>query len=137
MSDWTAQAPKGISFDDENALINTLRRLARAAGLKVVQSRSLDQETRSSADLALERNGELLLFAKRRKLDNTKARVDVDRRPKPRHILLEKNGHYGVFCGLRLSLPRKKRMATLNPWKVLKPLAANFTSWIKAFVPSA
>ena len=44
---------------------------------------------------------------------------------------------YRVLCGLRSSLPRKKRMAILNAANRRNPRARALINWIWAFSPSA
>ncbi len=88
--DWAGEAPDGVDFNPENGLIDELKRMADGVGLRVVPQDELDPETRSLTDLVLAREQRRLLFAKRRKLDNRRARIDVDSRPRPRHVLLEK-----------------------------------------------
>ena len=89
-TDGTGQTPEGVDFRPENGLIDELKRMAGSVGLRVVPPSELDSETRSVADLVLARDHRCLLFAKRRKVDNRRARIDVDSRPRPRHVMLEK-----------------------------------------------
>ena len=88
---WTAQVPRGVSFDEEVALLKGFVREGEALGFRVVPERDLDFDARGYADLVLEReDGARLMFALSEKAPNALARLDVSARPDPRHIELRR-----------------------------------------------
>jgi len=94
---WADQAPSGISFEPEQQILSKIEDLGKSAGYEVVDSSTLDFDTRSFADMVLKTKLGLLLFGVCQKSHNSTARIDIETRPnssyRTRHLLLQqRNG---------------------------------------------
>lgn len=93
---WADQAPQGISFGPEQEILTNFEDLATRAGYEVVETRKLDNDIRSVADMVVRTEKGLLLFGVRRKAQNDRGKIDIETRPKStyrtRHLLLRQSG---------------------------------------------
>lgn len=90
---WTTQAPPGVSFAEEVELLRGFVEDGERVGFRVVPEAELDFDTRNFADLVLERpDGARLMFALSEKGPHSRSRVDVNARPRPRHVELRRSG---------------------------------------------
>ena len=91
---WANQAPTGIRFDAEEELLTHLEGQARQAGYEVLDTSTLDFDSRSLADVAIQTAKGKLFFGVRQKSRNDIARIDIETRPKlshrTRHVLLQR-----------------------------------------------
>jgi len=95
---WADQAPNGISFSSEENILTRFEDFATSLNYKVVDSKELDYDTRSLADLVIVTDDGQLLFGVRQKSHNGTARIDIETRPsftyRTRHVILQQlNGH--------------------------------------------
>ena len=89
--EWTREVPRGVSFEDEIALLTSIASQADEARCRVVPEAELEFDTRQFADLVIERKADRsrLMFGlteKGRRRDPS--RIDVLTRPKTGHAIL-------------------------------------------------